>query len=136
MQRILSALILLVFLTLLPAAPVEAWFFDNDTLVSIDGTDYTTEDYKRWWEFWQEEGMSLPETPVSYIDWLLLAREGRSMELDADPGFERATTVFLQSRTLLKLKYEAVDSQINVTDAEVKKRYDEQFVPRWVLGGM
>jgi hypothetical protein len=136
MQRILSALILLVFLSLLPAAPVKAWFFDNDTLVSIDGTDYTTEDFKRWWEFWKEEGMSLPETPDPYIDWLLLAREGRSMDLESDPGFKRATTVFLQSRTLLKLKYEAVDSQINVTDSEVRKHYDEHFVPRWVLGGM
>ncbi len=33
--------------------------------------------------------MSFPETPDPYIDWLLLAREGRSMELDDDPGFDR-----------------------------------------------
>ncbi len=36
----------------------------------------------------------------------------------------------------VKLKYEAVDSQINVTDAEVRKSYDQEYAPRWGLEGM
>lgn len=138
MQRIISTLILLLFFALQPDPAVEAraWFFADDTLVSIDGTDYSSEDFKRWWKFWQDKDMALPETPDPYIEWLLLAREGRRMDLDSAPGFGHATRVFLQSRTLLKLKYDAVDSQIKVTDAEVRKRYEEQFVPRYILEGM
>jgi hypothetical protein len=136
MQRVISTLMLFVFISLLPASPVQAWFFGDNTLVTIDETDYTTEEFKRWWGFWKEEGDTLPETPDFYIDWLLLAREGRRMELDSDPGFKRGTNVFLLSRTLLKLKYEEIDSQINVTDADVKKEYEERYVPRYFLEGM
>ena len=136
MHRILSTLILFAVLSLLSAAPAKAWLFGDSALVTIDGTEYTAEDFKRWWGFWKEAEMSFPETPDPYIDWLLLAREGQRMELDRDPGFERATKVFLMSRTLLKLKYEEVDSQIDVTDAEVRKRYDQDYAPRWGLEGM
>jgi hypothetical protein len=136
MQRILSTLILLVFISLLSAAPAKAWLFGDSPLVAIDGTEYTAEDFKRWWGFWKEPEMSFPETPDPYIDWLLLAREGQRMELDRDPGFERATKVFLMSRTLLKLKYDEVDSQIDVTDAKVRQRYDQDYAPRWGLEGM
>jgi len=136
MQRILSTLILFAFLSLLSAAPAKAWLFGDSTLVTIDGTEYTTEDFKRWWGFWKEPEMTFPETPDPYIDWLLLAREGQRMELDLDPGFERATNVFLMSRALLKLKYEEIDSQIVTTDAGVRKRYDEDYAPRWGLEGM
>jgi hypothetical protein len=78
----------------------------------------------------------LPETPDFYINWLLLAREGHRMELDSDPGFKRATKVFLQSRTLLMLKYDTVNSQIKVTDTDIKKRYEKDYTPRWGLEGM
>ncbi len=136
MHRFLTTLILLAVLSLMSAAPAKAWLFGDSPLVTIDGTEYAAEDFKRWWGFWKEPEMSFPETPDPYIDWLLLAREGQRMELDGDPGFERATKVFLMSRTLLKLKYEEIDSQINVTDAEVRKRYDEDYAPRWGLEGM
>ena len=68
MQRVISTLILLVFIALFPAPSAKAWFFD-DILVSIDGTDYTTENFKHWWSFWKEEGTTLPETPDPYVDW-------------------------------------------------------------------
>ncbi|MDX2481123.1 MAG: peptidylprolyl isomerase, partial [Desulfuromusa sp.] len=136
MQRILSTLILLITLTLLPTSQAKAWFFDDDPLVTIDGNEYMPEDFKHWWGFWKEEGMAFPDTPEPYIDWLLLAREGQSMELDSAPGFKRGTRIFLQSRTLLKLKYEEIDSQIKVTEADIKRRYEENFLPRYLLEGM
>ena len=136
MHRILSTLILFACLTLLSAVPAKAWLFGDSALVTIDGTEYTAEDFKKWWGFWKEDDMTLPETPDSYIDWLLFAREGRNIELDSDPGFKRATKVYVMSRALLKLKYEEVDSQINVTDAEIRARYDKDYAPRWGLEGM
>ena len=133
MQRITSILILLVCLGFLPVTPVMAGLFGNDTLVSIDGTSYNVDDFKHWWEFWKGEEETLPETPDPYIDWLLLSREAERTALDETPGFKRQTRIFLQSRTLLMLKYEAVDSQINVTDADIKTRYEDEFLPRWLI---
>jgi len=132
MQRIASILILLTCLAVLPAAPAAAWLFD-DTLVSIDGNNYTVDDFKHWWKFWQEDDQPLPKTPDPYIDWLLLSQEGARMDLANDPAFKRQTRVFLQSRTLLLLKNDAVNSQIEVTDADVKARYEERYLPRWLV---
>lgn len=130
MQRIASILILLVCLAALPAAPAAAWLFD-DTLVSIDGNNYTVDDFKHWWKFWQEDDQPLPKTPDPYIDWLLLSQEGARMDLANDPAFKHQTEVFLQARTLLLLKRDAVNSKIKVTDADVKARYEERYLPRW-----
>ena len=130
MQRMKSLLVLLAFLMFLPVAPASAWLFD-DTLVSINGVDYSTDDFKTWWKFWKEDDSTLPPTPDPYIDWLLLSQEGKRMELDSDPAFQRQTRIFLQSRTLMMLKYDAVDSQIKVTDADVRARYEKEYLPRW-----
>jgi len=127
-----SILILLLCLTLLPVKPAAAsWFFGDDTLVSIDGNNYSSEDFKHWWQFWKEEDTPFPETPEPYIDWLLLSQEGERMDLANAPGFKRQTRIFLQSRTLLMLKYDAVDSQVKVTEDEIKARYKEKYLPLW-----
>jgi hypothetical protein len=131
MRRFTPILILLVSLVLLPAASATAGFFTDDTLVSIDGKNYTVDDFKRWWGFWNDDNSPLPKTPDPYIDWLLLSREGQRMDLDSSPGFKRQTRIFLQSRGLMMLKYDAVDSRIKVTDDAVKARYEEQYLPRW-----
>ena len=140
MQRTISILILLACLTLLPVTPAAAGFFGalfgDDTLVTIDETRYSEDDFKRWWKFWQEPGQPLPKTPDPYIDWLLLSQEAERMGLAEDPGFKRQTRVFLQSRALLMLKNDAVDSRIEVADAEVKARYEERFLPRWLVKRM
>jgi hypothetical protein len=133
MRRITSILIFIVCLGFIPALPVSAGLFSSDTLVSIDENKYTIDDFKRWWNFWKEEGEALPETPTPYINWLLLSREGERMQLHETPGFMRQTRIFLQSRALLMLKYEEVDSQIKVTDDTVRARYDEQYQPRWLV---
>ncbi|MGK2944253.1 MAG: peptidyl-prolyl cis-trans isomerase, partial [Desulfuromonadales bacterium] len=133
MQRITLTLVLLACLAFLPATSNAAWFSADDTLVSIDGTNYSTDDFKHWWMYWKEADSSLPDTPEPYINWLLLSREGARMDLDSDPNFNRQTRVFLQSRTLLKLKYEEVDGKINVTDADIRAYYDKNYTPTWLL---
>ena len=132
MRRFTSILIILACLAFLPAAAAKAFLFD-DTLVSIDGTNYSVDDFKHWWKFWKDDKTPLPETPDPYIDWLLLSKEAARMDLANDPSFQRQTRIFLQSRTLLMLKYEAVDSKINITDADIRNRYEEIFLPRWVV---
>lgn len=136
MQRIALTTILLACLTLLPAAPSEAWLFTDDTLVSIDGEKYSADDFKRWWKFWQEPEQPLPKSPTPYIDWLLLSLEANRMGLFNDPGFQRQTRVFVQSRGLLMLKYEAVDSKIDIAEKDIRAIYEERYLPRWQLQRM
>ncbi|ADH85104.1 peptidyl-prolyl cis-trans isomerase [Desulfurivibrio alkaliphilus] len=128
-------LLLLLLLTalLLPARPAAAWWwpFGGDTLLTIDGVEYSTEDFKGWWQYWNDEGLAVPPTPDLYIDWLLLVREAERMELAGDPSFQRQTRVFLTSRALLMLKNEAVNSRIKVTEADLKAQYEKEYLPRW-----
>jgi hypothetical protein len=133
MQRFTSILMLFACLSFMHVSPAAAWLFGDDTLVTIDGNNYSAEEFKHWWKFWKEEETPLPETPDAYIDWLLLSKEAQRMDIPNAPAFKRQTRIFLQSRTLLMLKYDAVDSQIKITDAEIESRYDEQFSPRWLV---
>ncbi len=134
MRRILSILMLMACTSLVSVSPVSAWLFSSDdTLVTIDGTRYTTDDFKRWWKFWNDEGLEVPKRPDSYIEWLLLAREGERMQLDTDPGFQRQTRVFLTSRALLLLKGDAIDGRIKITDADLWARYEKAYSPRWLI---
>ena len=134
MRRLTTLLILLTFLVLLRITPTSAaWFFEDDTLVSIDGQEYSVEDFKRWWKFYNDKDYPLPQTPDHYIEWLLLSREGERMQLDSSPGFQRQTRIFLLTRGLLMLRNEAVISRIKITDADVKARYEEKYLPRWLV---
>jgi len=130
MRRMISVLTLLLCITLFPVAGFAGWF-SGDTLVTIDGTEYTKDDFKRWWGFWKEKDQSLPETADFYVDWLLLKNEAERMDLASTLEFKRQERIFLQSRGLLMLKHEAVDSQIDVTDDEIKKVYEDGYVPAW-----
>lgn len=133
MQRIILVIALVAGLFLLPAAPVGAFLFSDDTLVAIDGIKYSSEDFKRWWKYWNTENEPLPETPDSYIDWLLLSREGKRMQLDQEPGFKRQSRIYLQARGLLMLKYEAVDSKIQVSEEQIQAKYVQDYTPRWLV---
>ncbi len=133
MQRIFFTLIISFMLVLSSMNPALAWFFGGDTLVTIEGQQYSAEDYKRWWSFMKEEDSPVPDTPDSYVDWLLLTAEAERIGLSSDPGFKRATDVFLTARTLLMLKYDQVDSQIDITDEKIKEAYKATFLPLWQL---
>ncbi len=128
-----TILILLACLAIRPVAPASAWLFNDNNLVSIDGVNYTTDDFKHWWKYWNDNGSPLPATVDPYIDFLLLTREASRMALDDTPEFKRQTRIFLQSRALMMLKNDAVNSQIKVTEDEIKARYDEQFQPLWLV---
>lgn len=101
------------------------------TLVRIDTNSYTGEDFRNWWKNWQEPGVTVPETPDSFVDWMLLAREAREMELDQLPSFQRKMWVFLKSRTLLMLKNEVIDAKISIPEDDLKKMYTERYLPRY-----
>lgn len=133
MRLFISILISLFLLTFQFVSPATAALWGDDTLVTIDGSKYTTEDFKRWWGFWNDKDLSLPETPDFYIDWLLLAREGERMQLEEDPAFQRRTEVFLKVRALLMLQKEEIFDKINVSEKELRARYEKLYTPIWLL---
>lgn len=133
MRHFSSILILTACLWLWAAPPAAAGFLGDDTLLSINENSYSSDDFSHWWKFWKEDGTSLPETPEPYINWLLLSSEAEKMELDKTPSFKRQTRIFMQSRTLLMLKHDAVDSRIEVPEAEVWSVYEKDHLPRWLV---
>jgi len=135
MRRFTPILILLFFMTFRFLSPAAAswWGGNDDTLVTLDRTTHTTEDFKRWWKFFNDSNRVLPKTPELYIDWLLLAREGESMKLAEDPYFQHKSEVFLKMRSLLMLQKEEIFDKIKISDDELRARYEELYTPLWLL---
>ena len=134
MRHITPILILLSWLVFLSPAPSSAAVFSTDTLVDIDGDSYSIDDFRRWWNFWKDDESSrLPDSPDPYIDFLLLNREAKKIQLDDSPEFKRRTEIFLQARSLPLLQSEEIFSQINITDEDIKAAYETQYLPAWLL---
>jgi hypothetical protein len=107
-----------------------AWPWDGSkSLVTINGTSYTADDYKHWWENWREPQSKPPQDMQPFIEWKLLAQEAESMELDQAPAFNRHVRVFLKARARMSLKYEAVDSRIKITEQDVRLRFEQEYSP-------
>lgn len=117
-----------------PFAACADWLSGSQkVLLTIDDKEYTTEDFKSWWKNWQEPGMSFPENPDEYVDFLLQYREADRMKLYEDPGFQQKVMTFLKARTLLMLKYDEIDSKINLPDEELWEIYEKNYVPAYQL---
>ncbi len=123
----LTLLLTLLFLT--PAMNALA-LFDGDELVTINGAEFTPEDYRHWWREWREPGMDLLETPDKFIDWLLLAQEASDMQLQDNPSYKKKLEVFLKVRALMHLKAEEVDARKTIpTSEELWEAYKKAYVP-------
>ncbi|MDH4321178.1 MAG: hypothetical protein OEV73_06730, partial [Desulfobulbaceae bacterium] len=126
-------LIFIIFcfsLALLQASPGDAWFGRDKPLVAINGIEYRAEDFKNWWQNWQEKDQPLPETLDPFIEWQLMAKEAKRMELDNTPTYQRKIAVFLSVRSLMLLKYEEIDSKIVVDEQAIRQEYESSYTPR------
>jgi hypothetical protein len=113
------------------ASPVEA--LSNRTLFTIDDTKYSTQDFRDWWAIWQDPGMAFPATPQGYIDFHLKVREGRRMEYDLTPGYQKTVKVFLMVRGLAALKYEELNKKINITEKQIRQYFAKNYAPVWFM---
>ena len=127
-----TLLILIIIMAAGGNREASAWG-NNKKLVTINGTKYTTEDYKHWWDSFKTKDMEFPDSPESFIDWHLLTAEAKSMELFLMPSYVKKINIFLKARALMILKYEEVDSKINITDKDLRKRYKEFYTPGIVV---
>lgn len=107
-----------------------AWPWGEAKLATVNGTDYTTEDYKNWWRNWREEATPLPESPEEFIEWHLMAQEATKMQLFLEPTYRSKVGTFLKVRALMLLQEEEVNEKISVSDEEIRNLYREQYIPK------
>ena len=119
-------LILLVLVSFVHAGQLP---WGNSALVTIDGEEYSGDDFRVWWANLREKDMALPETPDPFVDWILMFREAERMQLYQDPDYRKKVLTFLKARTLMLLKAEEVDSRISISDQDLRARYQRDFTP-------
>lgn len=124
------ASLLLLLLLLVPLSSSHAALWGGSELVTINGTEFTPEDYRNWWREWREPKMTLQETPEEFIDWMLLSQEARDMQLQDNAKYRQKVKVFLKVRTLMQLKSEEIDSRKVIADRDqLWSMYLERFTP-------
>lgn len=131
MYRCWGYVLLAILLWVQPAA---AWFWESNILVTINEREYTVDDYKSWWQQWREEGMSVPDTPDSFVDFHLKVQEAETMELYTRPSYQRKVSVFRKVRSLMLLRQEEVLAKVGEpTDAQLRELYDQRYLPRFTV---
>lgn len=112
-----------------------AWLWNETSLVTINGENFSAHDFRDWWQHWQEKDMAFPETPDEFVDWQLMAQEGARMQLDSEPSYQRKVHTFLKVRSLMMLKNEEVDSKIRprLTRESMWSIYEKEYCPRWEI---
>jgi len=110
-----------------------AWPWGAEKLVTINGSSFTTDDFKNWWINWKEKDMPFPESLDPFVDWHLLVQEAEKMELYNEPEYRHKIDIFLKARTLLLYKGDKINSQVKMSDKELKDRYEEKYLPRLQL---
>ncbi len=125
------AILAAVFL-LLPQVSL-AWSWGSDPLLTVNGADYTADDYRQWWGHWREKDTPLPESPDEYVDWLLMVQQGEQMELYQEPSYVRKVQTFLKVRSLMLLKKEEIDEKVKIPESEIRAHYEKEYNPRWHL---
>lgn len=104
-----------------------------DVLVTINGQDFSPDDFRHWWKNWREKDTPLPADLQPFIDWHLQVQEAERMELFTMPGYERKLEVFRKARGRMLLKQDVVDSQIRISEAQLRDLYDREYRPQWLV---
>lgn len=127
-KTITGIVVSMLFLTAF-GTPLYAWPWGEETVTTINGQKFTTEDVEKWWKNWQEPHTSFPDSATPFENWHLMAQEALTMELDREPSFQHKINIFLKARTLLVYRAEMIDSQINITEKELWDTYVKKYTP-------
>lgn len=131
MFRLIGLLLCTLFFVGVSNHDARAWFWDDTSLVTINDEKFSDQDFRDWWQNWQEENMEFPETPDQFIEWQLMAQEGRRMQLDSEPSYQRKVETFLKVRALMMLKNEEVDSKAKPSRQDMWAVYEKEYCPSW-----
>nr|MBF0220889.1 peptidyl-prolyl cis-trans isomerase [Desulfobulbaceae bacterium] len=121
---------ILFLLCLFHSSPLFAEFDDDKIVLRIDSTNYTVSDFKAWWERYRDDQDQKIEGIDTYLEWLLLLKEAKTMELDSLAEYRRKVDVFIKSRTLMLLQNDEIDSKIDLSDSRLYDQYLQEYVPR------
>ncbi|PKN23059.1 MAG: hypothetical protein CVU68_02395 [Deltaproteobacteria bacterium HGW-Deltaproteobacteria-3] len=130
---IVACVFLLSYAGLAQERAVAAWFWEETNLATVNGTEYSAQDFKNWWWNWREEATPLPESPEEFIEWQLLVQEATRMQLFLEPTYRSKVGTFLKVRSLMLLQEEEVNGKVSVSDGEVRNFYREEYIPNGIL---
>ena len=116
--------------------PAYAWFWGEQPLVTVNGIEFTANDFKVWWQNWKDKGDKLPGTPDQFVDWQLMAQEALAMQFDQEPSYLRKLQVFLQVRSLMIFKGEEIDSKNRISDKDAWRLYEQEYCPSFRLNAL
>ncbi|NTV13060.1 MAG: peptidyl-prolyl cis-trans isomerase [Desulfobulbaceae bacterium] len=134
MYRTISKIILTIIVAFSFSVPLVSFAQSGKRFLTINGVEYTDEDFKNWWRHWNDKNeIALPALPDDYIDFMLMVQQGMEMGYDAQPNYLHKLDVFLQVRAMMALKYEEVDSKAIVTEADLRKYFDDNYATKWTL---
>ncbi len=120
--------LILIFILLFPVTSFSKVSTD-DWLVKVGNRTYTVKDFQDWWENWRVDGSKFPETPTPFIDWMLLFENGTELGLYKEPSYQQKIRRFVKVRSLLLLQGDTLSSAKKVTDKEVEKFYEKEYLP-------
>ena len=135
MYRLTFIIICSLFLNVYSVAVTEGVWpgFGSGKLATINGVSYTEDDFRHWWEVHRNSEAQVPTDLEEFINWKLMVQEAVTMELDSDPALEQRLETYYNARTRMLLKYDAVDSKMEISDADVRKRYQDEYTPIYHL---
>ncbi len=103
-------------------------------VVVINGETFSEQEIIDWWQSYRPDpDTPFPPDPAPFIDWHLLVQEARRMDLEKSPSFRHKVEVFLKVRAINQLRYDEVESKIQITDAMIRRRYQERYQPRYLV---
>lgn len=134
MFRTINRVLLIIFVVVLCGVPLTSFAQSGKRLLTINGIEFTDDDYKHWWSHWNDNNqIGAPVSADDFINFQLMVQQGQEMGYDGQPDYLHKLDVFLQVRALMALKYDEIDSKVVITDAEVKNNFDENYGTIWAL---
>lgn len=134
MHRTIIKTLAIVTIFLLFAVFDRPLAFSGSTLLRINDVEYSTDDFKHWWQHWNDKKLlSFPDSPDEFIDFNLMVQQGEAMGYENQPAYVHKLDVYRKVRCLMALQYEEVDSKVNVTDDDLRKYFDEHYGDVWTL---
>lgn len=134
MHRAISRTILSLLAVVWLLSPALSLASSGKRLLTINGEEYTNEDFINWWRHWNDKNtLEFPATPSDFIDFQLMVQQGVEMGYDTLPNYQRKLAIFLQVRAMMALKYDEIDSKVAVTDEDLKKYFDDNYSTVWDL---
>ena len=104
----------------------------GEELITDRDIRYLIDNVAEWAKSEQEGDAKVREYLQSLIDRTLILREARAGKLDRSPAFVSEVATALRRRLIREIEQRAVDSQVVITEEEMRRVFAEQNWERWI----